>query len=72
MGQRHCDAHWRAQSDRADPGWKIQQVDRGLALPQNLREADDMTSLYYIYELGVLHKLEERCKLDGDVGHREG
>ena len=24
-----------------------------------------MTSLYYIHEPGVLHHLEERCKLDG-------
>ncbi|CAI5701681.1 hypothetical protein KXD40_002883 [Peronospora effusa] len=47
---------------------KIQQVDRGLALPQNPREADDMTSLYYIHEPGVLHNLEERCKLDGGDG----
>jgi myosin-6 len=44
---------------------KIQQVDRGLALPQNPHEADDMMSLYYIHELGVLHNLEERRKLDG-------
>ena len=44
---------------------KIQQVDRGHALPQNPREADDMTSLYYIHEPGVLHHLEERCKRDG-------
>ncbi|RLN45157.1 hypothetical protein BBJ29_003331 [Phytophthora kernoviae] len=47
---------------------KIQQVDRGLALPQNPREADDMTSLYYIHEPGVLHNLEERSKLDGGDG----
>ncbi|TDH67104.1 hypothetical protein CCR75_007928 [Bremia lactucae] len=47
---------------------KIQQVDRGLAVPQNPREADDMTSLYYIHEAGVLHNLEERCKLDGGDG----
>ncbi|KAG6614640.1 myosin-like protein [Phytophthora cinnamomi] len=47
---------------------KIQQVDRGLAVPLNPREADDMTSLYYIHEAGVLHNLEERCKLDGGDG----
>ncbi|RLN87510.1 hypothetical protein BBJ28_00020393, partial [Nothophytophthora sp. Chile5] len=47
---------------------KIQQVDRGLALPLNPREADDMTALYYIHEPGVLHNLEERCKLDGGDG----
>ena len=43
---------------------KIQQVDRGLALPLNPRVTDDMTALYYIHEAGVLHNLEERSKLD--------
>ncbi|KAL4157750.1 hypothetical protein PRNP1_003535 [Phytophthora ramorum] len=47
---------------------KIQQVDRSDAVPLNPREADDMTSLYYIHEAGVLHNLEERCKLDGGDG----
>ncbi|KAJ0410201.1 hypothetical protein P43SY_002533 [Pythium insidiosum] len=47
---------------------KVQQVDRGLALPQNPRVTDDMTALYYIHEAGVLHNLAERSKLDGPDG----
>lgn len=43
---------------------KVQQVDRGLALPLNPRVTNDMTSLYYIHEAGVLYNLEERAKLD--------
>uniref|UniRef100_K3X8E6 Myosin motor domain-containing protein n=1 Tax=Globisporangium ultimum (strain ATCC 200006 / CBS 805.95 / DAOM BR144) TaxID=431595 RepID=K3X8E6_GLOUD len=47
---------------------KVQQVDRGLALPQNPRVTDDMTALYYIHEAGVLHNLAERSKMDGGDG----
>ncbi|DAZ98635.1 TPA: hypothetical protein N0F65_000830 [Lagenidium giganteum] len=47
---------------------KVQQVDRGLALPLNPRVTDDMTSLYYIHEAGVLHNLAERSKLEGHDG----
>ncbi|TYZ57604.1 hypothetical protein PybrP1_003944 [[Pythium] brassicae (nom. inval.)] len=47
---------------------KVQQVDRGLALPLNPRVTDDMTALYYIHEAGVLHNLAERSKVDGGDG----
>lgn len=47
---------------------KVQQVDRGLALPLNPRVTDDMTALYYIHEAGVLHNLAERSKMDGGDG----
>lgn len=42
---------------------KVQQVDRGLALPLNPRVTDDMTSLYYIHEAGVLYNLEQRSSM---------
>lgn len=47
---------------------KVQQVDRGLALPMNPRVSDDMTALYHIHEAGVLHNLAERSKLSGTDG----